>query len=323
MREREDGRNVNNWHWEDKDVTGWAKERLRELLRSDVCTASGGDVSVAVEKVESVDGDATLYNRKGVLKVLYDLKVSGKWTTSHVDKDLRTSGEFKFELFDEDPEVNVSVDSKSKAEHRFKVLLAEKVVPIMQQQCRVFVRELHAGAGQALDGVAMPTKKKESEVKVTDFLRSGMDQASKAKKAGANTTTLVMRDVFTCSQEDMFLGLTDQARLEAITRARALSEAREGGRLNLLNGTAHGRYTGLVPGKEVRMEWKLKKWGDDAECGEAVIRMERDDDGKTALEVRISGVPTAHKTATEGFWRVQVFQAMKMVMGWGSASQFL
>lgn len=325
VRERNDGRNVNGWHWEDKNVSNWAKDRIKQLLNPPACTASAGDISVFLKQIESVDGDATLYNRKGVLKVLYDLKVSGKWETSHADEEGRTKGEIKFELFDEDPDVVVSIDAKSKAEHKWKMLFLEKIAPVIQEQCKIFVRELHAGAGQCLDGVSMEHKPKVSESKVTDFLRSGMSQSEKrvVKKGGSGTTRMMLEDTFTCSKADMYLGLTEVGRLQAITRGSAMSEARVGGDFMLLNGTVRGKYTKLVKDCEVGMSWKLKTWGEDAEASDVIIKIEENEEGRTLVEVEILDVPIKEKSGTEGFWRVQIFQAMKVVLGWGRASHFL
>lgn len=323
VRQREDGRNVNGWHWEDKDVSAWAKDRIKELLSEPCCTVQGPDnTNVAVEKVESVDGDATLYNRKGVLKVLYDLKVSGKWTTDHEEKDDRTHGEFKFELFDEDPDLVAMVDSKSKSEHLYKSLFVEKVGSAIRDQCRVFIKELHAGAGHSLEGLSVPVKKKVAETKVTDFLRSGMNKPVRTVKE-SGSAPLVLNDVFKCSTDDMYAGLTDRARLQAITRARAVSEAKKGGRVDLMDGTVTGKYLNLERGKEVKMRWKLSTWGKDADDGMVTMKIWEDEEGRTCLEVKIEGVPDGERSSTEGFWRVQIFQAMKVVMGWGSASQFL
>lgn len=323
VREREDGRNVNGWHWEDKDVSAWASSRIKSLLTDPICSADASDgVRVVVEAVESVDGDATLFNRKGVLRVLYDLKISGKWTSTEEEKDARTSGDFKFELFDEDPEISVSIDSKSKAVPMYKKLFTEKISPVFVKQCRVFIKEMHAGAGLSLDGLSLPTKKKVTETKVTDFLRSGMDKPAKRETKKADPP-LVIQDVFTCSKDDLYLGLTDLPRLEAITRAKAVSEPRVGGRYMLMQGTVQGEYVSATKGEEIKMKWRMKKWDSDVMPADVRMQIVGEDDGKTRLVVTLSNVPSEERKSTEGFWRMQIFQAMKVVMGWGSASQFL
>ena len=32
LQDRKDGRNVNSWHWEEKDMTQWAKQRLGSIV---------------------------------------------------------------------------------------------------------------------------------------------------------------------------------------------------------------------------------------------------------------------------------------------------
>ena len=32
VKEREDGTNVNGWHWKETNLTGWSQSRLKELL---------------------------------------------------------------------------------------------------------------------------------------------------------------------------------------------------------------------------------------------------------------------------------------------------
>ncbi|KAI0562864.1 Activator of Hsp90 ATPase [Gracilaria domingensis] len=168
VRERKDGRNVNGWHWEDKDVSTWAQQRIKQLIDRSVCSCRYGDAVVAVQSIDTVEGDATLYNRKGVLKVLYDLKVVGRWSTDAQDEAERAHGEFKLELFDEDPEVVATFDAKAKKDSGAKQQFTRKVAPLIQQQCRIFIREMHEGAGQAVDGLRKPSRKKENDSKRGD-----------------------------------------------------------------------------------------------------------------------------------------------------------
>ena len=260
VRERADGRNVGKWHWEDKNVTGWAHERIRALLPVDelaVAPCAGGKhLGVEVLALESVDGDAMLYNRKGVLKVLYDLKVVGKWRSLHAAEDERTHGTFRFELFDDDPEVVVTMDAKSKCESVYKNELAKVLQPRVDAMAKTFIAELRAGAGQPLDGVALPEKKKKpTETKVTDFLRSGMEApAAPPPPRDTSTTTLDLRDKFNCAPLDLYRCLTEKPQLEAIMRARCASDPTVGGAFELMAGRVTGTYEVLEPGKRIEMK---------------------------------------------------------------------
>lgn len=326
VRERQDGRNVNGWHWADKDVSSWAHSRLKELINSDIVAApvAGEHFGAKVDNVDSVDGDATLYNRKGTLKVLYDLKVSGKWTSCHDDEKDRTHGTFKFELFDEDPEFVVAVDAKSKGEALYKTIFSRALTPIIRTQCRTFIAELHAGAGASLDGIQVPpaTKPKKTETSVTDYLRSGMNQASSNEsKPTSDTCQLTLTDQFVCSTMDLFKALTDRARLEAVTRAKAISEAVPNGQYDLMSGTVRGQYKHVTPGERIEMTWKLKNWDADSSPSHVIISF-AEDEGKCKLTVLQHGVPKKYRTETEGFWRIQIFQSIKVVLGYGRATSF-
>jgi len=81
VNERTDGRNVNSWHWEEKQRLPWAKERLEALL-----LVSGGSEKLAaavarVTAVREVTGEATTTTRKGGRRFpVYDLKVTAAWS---------------------------------------------------------------------------------------------------------------------------------------------------------------------------------------------------------------------------------------------------
>lgn len=330
VKERGDGTNVNGWHWSDKNVSSWAHSRLKDLILPElvsVLAKPGEHDGCKVDEIKKVEGDATLYNRKGVLKVLYDLKVTGKWSSLHKEKDDRTHGEFKFELFDEDPEVVVTVDTKSKGEPIYKSLIAKSLQPVVLEKCKLFIKELHAGAGASLDGIVIPSsnpkpKPKPQETKVTDFLRSGMDQPARQeaqpKDAGVGCMTLSER--FICSTMDMYKALTDKPRLEAITRCKAVSEPVADGELNLMNGTVVGRYGSVAPGASISLKsWRLKSW-DEATKPTTVDITCAEEDNCTKLTIVLNRIPNKYRTETEGFWRTQIFQAIKIVMGYRSAA---
>jgi activator of HSP90 ATPase len=77
--------NPNNWHWVNKDASGWTKQWFEENLTS--IKAEEGDVSAQVDKVISMDGDVDVNQRKGKVITIYDVKLileySGRWTEQH------------------------------------------------------------------------------------------------------------------------------------------------------------------------------------------------------------------------------------------------
>ena len=73
VKEREDGRNCNNWHWTTKDVSAHTKEALTSALKAmnfppplNVCTISSAEVK----------GECSILNRKGRTFLIYELEVT-------------------------------------------------------------------------------------------------------------------------------------------------------------------------------------------------------------------------------------------------------
>lgn len=66
--------NPNNWHWVNKDASGFAREYLEKNLVGLGVEEEG--VSAKVSKVSSMDGDVDVSQRKGKVITLFDVKVS-------------------------------------------------------------------------------------------------------------------------------------------------------------------------------------------------------------------------------------------------------
>jgi activator of HSP90 ATPase len=65
--------NPNNWHWVNKDVSGWAKEYLTNELAQ--ISAEEDGVSARVDSLMSMDGDVDVSQRKGKVITIFDVKL--------------------------------------------------------------------------------------------------------------------------------------------------------------------------------------------------------------------------------------------------------
>jgi activator of HSP90 ATPase len=55
---REDGTNVNQWHWSEKDCSEWSKQRLGQLLGD--LTLLSGPATAKTTGLKSLEGDSIL-----------------------------------------------------------------------------------------------------------------------------------------------------------------------------------------------------------------------------------------------------------------------
>jgi len=76
--------NPNNWHWVNKDASGWTKEYLEENIKTIKAEENG--VTAQLDKLVSMDGDVDVSQRKGKVITIYDVKLvieySGMLTSS-------------------------------------------------------------------------------------------------------------------------------------------------------------------------------------------------------------------------------------------------
>lgn len=70
-------KNVNNWHWVDKNCLPWAKEYFTEKLQNLENTFD--DTTIKITKV-TVRGDCDLNQRKGQVIHIYDLSFTLEWS---------------------------------------------------------------------------------------------------------------------------------------------------------------------------------------------------------------------------------------------------
>jgi len=85
----DDARNVNQWHWEERNMIDWARHRVGELMSSTV-VYDGSDGNVTLMKMEKFEGDCYLNNRKGRKFFIFDLTVCARWKCIFTESSGRT-----------------------------------------------------------------------------------------------------------------------------------------------------------------------------------------------------------------------------------------
>lgn len=82
--------NPNNWHWVNKDASGWTKEWLGDNIKT--IKAEGNGVSVQLDKLVSMDGDVDVNQRKGKVITIFDVKVVIEYSGMLAQRSTQTRG---------------------------------------------------------------------------------------------------------------------------------------------------------------------------------------------------------------------------------------
>jgi len=154
---REDGRNVNNWHWTETDFTSWAKNKLTELLEN--LTIETNDFTCKLSTV-TMTGDVSVNTRKQKTILFYELDVTVKWEGTLNKSGLSAKGSVMMpyiseENDDDDFEVKVSVEGDSRDHDTLKDALRKEIIPILKKKVPQMLQELR---DVALNKTKLPTK---------------------------------------------------------------------------------------------------------------------------------------------------------------------
>eukprot|EP00758_Cryptobia_borreli_P005898 Tbor_TRINITY_DN5010_c5_g8::TRINITY_DN5010_c5_g8_i1::g.14113::m.14113 len=145
--DRHDGKNVNAWHWEERDLSKVTHDNIKEQLKNKIIIAAADDGKVTnmkVVEVSEIDGDVTLAQRKGKIMCYFEIKLTIKWLAT-VKKDGSSEGgseevtgkfilpEVDHDSFNDDFVINVNTTESDESSQ-----IAAKVA---QKQGREFIRE--------------------------------------------------------------------------------------------------------------------------------------------------------------------------------------
>mmetsp|Transcript_90410 Transcript_90410/g.156610 ORF Transcript_90410/g.156610 Transcript_90410/m.156610 type:complete len:327 (-) Transcript_90410:962-1942(-) len=310
VQDRQDGTNCNKWHWTEKDISEFLKSRINELVENQtiVDTPILRCKTLSMDKVE---GDGTVFNRKGKVSFLLDLQFSVTWEGDILDDEGKTIANAKGKLTVPELEhdsncekLQVDVTCSGGSE-------AAKLVQLMQSEGRAWLRskcttllaEVKAGHGVQDKKAAIttnPTAKKPQET----------------KKAVVDQTEFAYTIEWRAPPKEMWDALTHEGRVSAYTRSSVKLQCEVGGEFAFLNGTINGTYTEVEPLKKLGMNWRLSDWA-EGHFSPVTITLESFESGTTVLKLQQTNVPTSELERTQQGWKSNFWDPIKMLFGYG------
>jgi len=335
--DRQDGTNVHNWHWAEKDVLPWSRSRLTELLGGLTLAkndASGLEATTSTEV--TCQGEAVINNRKNKLIAAYELELKGGWSGILMGANgskSEVNGLWKVpylaeENADEDPEILFSTASEGGAMQKAKAALQKSGKPAILQQVKMFVREFAAG-GPAAPGAAQLSPAAKQPVESTSPAAADISQLQKQEKKAAKPAASKSRSNFESTEKfyagakDIYNCFTDSKCISAYTQSPSTVTLGEGGEFQMFGGNVVGKYLMLKPSTEILMEWRFRNWKEE-DVSKVHIVLEEPSQGTTILKLTHTGIPEEDsfgngnvlETTTSG-WKQQIFHKIRAVFGYG------
>lgn len=161
MQNREDGKNVGGWHWEEKNMFAWSKQLLEELFAAIPPPAAGDGAGAGasdgasgaprITRLRSCTGEALITTRKGGKRLaIWDLNLTVEWAATAEGSGKEVKGAIDVKEFssahddDDDLLLEVSAEGSGGDHERLKAAALAGLKPAVLAALAEFGRRLHA-----------------------------------------------------------------------------------------------------------------------------------------------------------------------------------
>lgn len=272
VEERDDGTNVHNWHWAEKDAVEWSKQRLTELLGNLKIVKGKGSCWVKTTNSVSVEGEAYVNIRKGKIIPGYELHVKVNWegeirdiSGERVLAKSRGFVEFPYiadENAGEDPEIKFITSDSGPGSERLKEALRAEGKSVLLNHIKTFVKEMAQGGPvkDALSGKKPTTSSQSSQKEAPKKVeKASKSPVSKVKK-GFQTVKISQK--FLCKKEDLFDVLINEKRWMAFSQSKATITPSVGGKFSVFGGSVTGEFVEIDSPVKLVQKWRFSSWED-------------------------------------------------------------
>jgi len=320
VKERDDGKNVNNWHWSETNLSEWSKEKLTELLVGIVAIEEGsGQGWCKTTKLEKCTGDVTVQSRKQKKFPLYELEIKLTWEGQLWDENGKVCAEAKGhikipdlseETYD-DLEMTIVCDEETKAKLPLKEAMRKAGAKKIREACVAFVKQLKESVYSGADA-ALVNKKKP-----TDRVNSSYVVSS---KESGKTGDVKLKYSFVPPPHILYSTFLDTNRIRGATASDASMSSEVGGKFSMFSGAVEGENVTLTPFDEkegkatIVWKWRFSTW-QPGHFSTVTLDFTKKDDGTTELNLAQSGVPEDERERTEQGWKGLLLDRLKAMLG--------
>jgi len=322
VKERDDGKNCNGWHWSETNLTEWSKERLAELLVGIVAMDEGSSSGwCKTTKLEKCSGDVTVQSRKQKKFPLYELEIKLKWEGQLWDEDGKVkaegSGHVKIpdlseETYD-DLEMTIVLDDEKKDKMPLKEAMRTAGAKKIREACLVFVKQLKESISSGKDAGMV------NKPKPAPSLRSNSGYVLSATES-SKTADVKIKYQFAPPPHILYDTFLDENRLKGATASDVSMPKVVGGKFSLFSGSVEGEIVTLTPYEEsagfasMVWKWRFTHW-QPGHMSTVMLTFTKKDDGSTELEMSQVGVPEEERERCEGGWKGLLLDRLKAMLG--------
>ncbi|KAK2149519.1 hypothetical protein LSH36_448g01021 [Paralvinella palmiformis] len=328
VEQRADGTNVNNWHWTEKNATGWSKEKLKALLEG--LKLEDDTYSCEITEITKLEGEAVANNRKAKLIFFYEWDIKADWKGKIVGTDKVHNGKIEIPNLSEennpqDIAVNVTANTDKDDAYKLKEFIRLHGTNIIQDMLGKYVIDLKEefSKGMILPSGTPPKQTNSTQNLPQNVIKQELskpvvsDKGKKSLGVKISCRKMTDRQTFKCRAGEIYRALTEKDMVRAFTRNDVTIEAEKGGQFVLFNGMVTGEFTELIPYEKIGMRWRNKSWP-EGHYSQVSLTFDQKEDC-TEMTLTQTGVPESDLESTEQGWNRYYWQSIKQTFGFGAS----
>ena len=125
--------------------------------------------------------------------------------------------------------------------------------------------------------------------------------------------------IFSVPAPIIYKSMTDQLQVCQFTRCLAVSELREGGKLEMFDGSIQGIYQKLVEDTQIVMKWRFKEWEEYADVTVDFVSF----NDSCEINVKYTNIPShdsygnsINVETIQNGWKQNIFKMIHAVFGY-------
>ncbi|KAI9329652.1 activator of Hsp90 ATPase [Pilaira anomala] len=321
-------KNVNNWHWVNKNCLKWAQNYFTEHLVGLEAERNGNKATIT--KMVECTGDVDLNQRKGKIITIYDVVLKLDWSGTLADGTEVTGSihipEIAHDTDSDDYVFEISINDDSNAKQAIKEVVRKGLTPLLikefekfsdamiKENCEDVYIESHKMGTPTPPRVAT-TKEHSSSTKFGSSSGTTVDATAEVPAKKVNTTSLSETTEFQTSAHELYETLTDVQRAQVWTRGPVKLSKEVGTKFELFGGNVSGEILELVPDKKIVQTWRLRSWP-AGHFSKVTLEFDQGSDSVT-LKMHQTGIPVGEEELTRTNWSGYYWRAIKGSFGFG------
>ncbi|KAI8897410.1 activator of Hsp90 ATPase [Globomyces pollinis-pini] len=313
-------KNVNDWHWVDKNCLPWAKNYFTKKLINQTIAVDG--TTVTVSEVSDVTGDCDLNQRKGQIIHIFDVALKLKWKGTNA-KGTEATGNITMPEIMHDTEIDeivldIELDSPTRETEEIKAVVRKSLGPIIRSCFTTFSKDLmeanakdvHITKEEMTGHPTLQTYKPKPPVAALK------ETTATAKTSIGGLVTINQTLEFQCSVGDLFDTLVNPNKIQMWSRSPCEFSKLINATFNMFGGNISGTVIKIVDNESIELNWRIKSWP-VGHFSKVTLNFKQGSDG-TTLKLVQTLVPIGEKASTEANWNNYYWNSIKRTFGFGA-----